>query len=142
EWVVAEEGARVVNVSLSGGDTLGYDPLEEAVSTLTAQYGALFVIAAGNSGSLNASIESPGSVAAALTVGAVDHDDQVAFFSSRGLTLDGAIKPDLTAPGVDIVAARAAGTELGTLVGDDYVMASGTSMATPHVTGAAALPVQ
>jgi subtilisin family serine protease len=142
QWVVAEEGARVVNVSLSGGDTPGYDPMEEAVSTLTAQYGALFVIAAGNSGPSGASIGSPGSVAAALTVGAVDRDEQVAFFSSRGLTLDGAIKPDLTAPGVDIVAARAAGTELGTLVGEDYATAGGTSMATPHVAGAAALLVQ
>jgi subtilisin family serine protease len=142
EWTVAEEGARVVNVSLGGQDTPGYDPLEEAISTLTAQYGALFVIAAGNSGSSNGSIEAPGSIAVALTVGAVDHDDVIAPFSSRGLTLDGAIKPDLTAPGVDIVAARAAGTELGTLVGEDYVMASGTSMATPHVAGAAALLVQ
>jgi subtilisin family serine protease len=52
------------------------------------------------------------------------------------------VKPDLTAPGVDIVAARAAGTELGTRVGEDYVMASGTSMATPHVAGAAALLVR
>jgi subtilisin family serine protease len=138
-WAVAEEGARVVNISLSGSDAPGFDPLEEAVSTLTAQYGALFVLAAGNEGPLAGSIGSPSANAAALTVGAVDRDGQVAIFSSRGMTLDGAIKPDLTAPGVDIVAARAAGTEPGVLVGDDYVALSGTSMAAPHVAGAAAL---
>ena len=139
QWAVAEEGARIVNMSLSGLDAPGFDPLEEAVSTLTAQYGALFVLAAGNDGPFARSIGSPSSSAAALTVGAVDRDEQVATFSSRGMTLDGAIKPDLTAPGVDIVAARAAGTEVGALVGDDYVALSGTSMAAPHVAGAAAL---
>lgn len=142
QWAVAEEGARVVNMSLGGGDTPGYDPLEEAVSTLTAQYGALFVIAAGNTGPGSATIESPSAIASALAVGAVDREDQVAPFSSRGFTVDGALKPDLTAPGVDIVAARGAGTELGELVGEDYVTASGTSMATPHVAGAAALLLQ
>jgi hypothetical protein len=139
QWAVGEEGARVVNMSLSGGDAPGYDPLEEALSTLAAQYGALFVVAAGNEGSGPGTVGSPGTIAAALTVGAVDRDEQVAVFSSRGMTLDGALKPDLTAPGVDIVAARAAGTELGELVGEDYVTLSGTSMATPHVAGAAAL---
>jgi subtilisin family serine protease len=139
QWAVGEEGARVVNMSLSGEDALGYDPLEEALSTLAAQYGALFVVSAGNAGPGTASVGSPGTIAAALTVGAVDRDEQVAFFSSRGMTLDGALKPDLTAPGVDIVAARAAGTELGVLVGEDYVTLSGTSMAAPHVAGAAAL---
>src|SRR3546814_13871740 len=63
----------------------------------------------------------------ALTVGAVDRDDELAEFSGRGPRLgDGGIKPDITAPGVDIVAARAAGTELGELVGDRYVRMSGT----------------
>jgi subtilisin family serine protease len=139
QWAVGEEGARVVNLSLGGEDAPGYDPLEEALSALAAQYGALFVVSAGNAGPDPRSVGSPGTSAAALTVGAVDRDEQVAFFSSRGMTLDGALKPDLTAPGVDIVAARAAGTELGELVGDDYVMLSGTSMAAPHVAGAAAL---
>jgi subtilisin family serine protease len=143
QWAVAEEGAQVVNMSLGGTDAPGLDPIEEAVNTLTAQYGALFVIAAGNSGPDLATVESPGATAAALTVGAVDREDQVALFSSRGMTVgDYAIKPDLTAPGVDIVAARAAGTELGELVGEYYVTASGTSMATPHAAGAAALLLQ
>jgi Subtilase family len=82
----------------------------------------------------------PGSADAALTVGAVTKQDQLSSFSSRGPRVgDYAIKPDLTAPGQDIVAGRAAGTALGTPAGEHYTSASGTSMASPHVAGAAAL---
>jgi hypothetical protein len=141
EWAV-EQGAKVANLSLGGGDTPEIDPLEEAVNTLSAQHGILFVIAAGNSGGAE-TVSSPGSADAALTVGAVDRDDSIAPFSSRGpRTGDGAIKPDITAPGVEIVAAKAAEGFLGTPVVDGYVSLSGTSMATPHVAGSAALLAQ
>ncbi|HEY2672713.1 MAG TPA: S8 family peptidase, partial [Rugosimonospora sp.] len=143
QWAAADEHARVVNISIGGGDTPDIDPLEAAVNDLTARYGTLFVLAAGNDGPGDTTIESPGSADAALTVGAVDSSDRLADFSSRGpRTGDGAIKPDITAPGVDIIAARAAGTELGEPVGDSYVKLSGTSMATPHVTGSVALLAQ
>ncbi|GAA5179565.1 S8 family serine peptidase [Rugosimonospora acidiphila] len=142
QWAAADEHAKVVNISIGGGDLPGVDPLEQAVNDLTAQYGTLFVIAAGNDGA-DGTVESPGSADAALTVGAVDSKDQLADFSSRGPRVgDSALKPDITAPGVDIIAARAAGTELGEPVGDSYVKLSGTSMATPHVTGAVALLAQ
>ncbi len=133
----------MINLSLGGTDGPEIDPLEEAVNTLTAQTGTLFVIAAGNEGDDDHSVGSPGSADAALTVGAVDRNDELAGFSSRGPRVgDDGIKPDLTAPGVEIVAARAAGTYMGEPVGDHYVSASGTSMATPHVAGAAALLAQ
>ncbi|BCB79868.1 S8 family serine peptidase [Phytohabitans flavus] len=142
-WAAAEKGAKVVNLSIGGFDGPEIDPLEEAVNTLTAEHGTLFVIAAGNSGSGDGSIESPGSAEAALTVGAVDKSDELADFSSRGPRIgDDGLKPDITAPGVDIVAARAAGTAMGDLVGEHYTSASGTSMATPHVVGAAAILAQ
>jgi subtilisin family serine protease len=143
QWAAADEHAKVVNVSLGGGDSPDIDPLEAAVNDLTAQYGTLFVIAAGNDGPGDGTVGSPGSADAALTVGAVDATDQLADFSSVGPRVgDGAMKPDITAPGVDIIAARAAGTELGEPVGDSYVKLSGTSMATPHVTGSVALLAQ
>ncbi|MFJ7010795.1 S8 family serine peptidase [Streptomyces albogriseolus] len=143
QWAAVEKKADVVNISIGGGDSATVDPLEEAVDTLTEQTGTLFVIAAGNNGSGRYSVNSPGSADAALTVGAVDKSDQLASFSSRGPRLgDEAVKPDLTAPGVDIVAARAEGTAMGTPVDERYTSASGTSMATPHVAGAAALLAQ
>ncbi|MEV4399313.1 S8 family serine peptidase [Nonomuraea sp. NPDC049607] len=140
EWAAAE-GASVINMSLGGGATDGTDPLSLAVDTLTERTGVLFVVAAGNDGAAY-SIGTPGAATSALTVGAVDGKDALAEFSSRGPRLDDAPKPDLTAPGVAIVAARAAGTSMGEPVDERYTAASGTSMATPHVAGAAAIVKQ
>ncbi|MEU4704024.1 S8 family peptidase [Nonomuraea dietziae] len=137
EWAAAE-GASVINMSLGGDVTDGTDPLSVAVDNLTERTGALFVVAAGNDGAAY-SVGSPGAATSALTVGAVDGKDAIADFSSRGPRLDDAPKPDLTAPGVGIVAARATGTGMGQPVDEHYTAASGTSMATPHVAGAAAI---
>ncbi|WP_306970616.1 S8 family peptidase [Streptomyces afghaniensis] len=142
EWAAAQ-GADVVNMSLGGGDTPAIDPLEAAVNKLSEEKGILFAIAAGNEGDFGEqTIGSPGSAAAALTVGAVDDKDVLADFSSRGPGLDGALKPDVTAPGVDITAASAPGNQIAQEVGEKpagYMTISGTSMATPHVAGAAAI---
>jgi subtilisin family serine protease len=141
EWAV-EQGADIANLSLGATDTPELDPLEEAVDRLSAQSGTLFVIAAGNS-YRDGTIGSPGSADAALTVGAVDDEDDLADFSSRGPRVgDGAIKPDVTAPGVDIVAALHSDGTIGEPVEPGYTSLSGTSMATPHVSGAAALLAQ
>lgn len=139
DWA-AGQGADVVNMSLgSGFPSDGTDPLDQAVNRLTADTGTLFVVAAGNEGG-EESISSPAAADAALAVGAVDKSDQLADFSSRGPRWgDGAIKPDITAPGVGIVAARARHAVIGEPVGTDHVRLNGTSMATPHVAGAAAI---
>ncbi|MEV0151301.1 MULTISPECIES: S8 family serine peptidase [unclassified Nonomuraea] len=150
QWQAATAHARVVNMSLgSSNPTDGTDPLSQAANELTAAYGTLFVVAAGNSGPGRYTIASPGAATSALTVGAVDSADRIAEFSSRGprLSDDFAIKPEITAPGVNIVAARAAGTSLGEgssipgggPVDEHYTAASGTSMATPHVAAAAGI---
>ncbi|MET8244932.1 S8 family peptidase [Streptomyces sp. NPDC005202] len=140
EWA-AQQGADVVNLSLGGVDAPGTDPLEAEVDKLSAEKGILFAIAAGNEGP--ESIGSPGSADAAITVGAVDKKDKLADFSSTGPRVgDGAIKPDVTAPGVDITAAAAKGSVIDQEVGEKppgYLTISGTSMATPHVAGAAAI---
>ncbi|GGP97753.1 subtilisin family serine protease [Actinomadura coerulea] len=135
EW--AAPRADVVNMSLGGAPTDGTDPLSLALNDLTKEHGTLFVVAAGNDG-LVGSVGSPGTADAALTVGAVDARDRLAEFSSRG-PRGHAAKPEIVAPGVDVVAARAEGTAMGTPTGAAYTKASGTSMAAPHVAGAAAL---
>ncbi|WP_238176307.1 S8 family serine peptidase [Kribbella albertanoniae] len=144
EWAVTEVGADVVNLSIGGPDQPGIDPLEAAVNRLTAQHGTLFVIAAGNEGwSGDKMVNSPGSADDALTVGAVNKDDSLADFSSRGPRAgDSAVKPDVTAPGGEIVAARSKDAVAEEPVGDKYQTLSGTSMATPHTAGAAALLAQ
>ena len=145
EWAARSSGAKVISMSLGAPDTPGVDPVEEAVNQLTAETGALFVIAAGNTGPGAQTVGTPGSADAALTVAAVDRTDAVASFSSRGPRLgDYAVKPDIAAPGVNIAAARAAGTSMpgSTPIDANYTRASGTSMATPHVAGVAAILAQ
>ncbi|MFI6941139.1 S8 family peptidase [Streptomyces sp. NPDC050418] len=141
EWA-AGQGADIVNMSLGGPDSPGVDPLEEVVNTYTEQ-GVLFAIAAGNEGPDEKTVGSPGAAEGALTVAAVDKSDKLADFSSRGpLVGDAGIKPDVSAPGVDITAASAPGNSIAAEVGENppgYMTISGTSMATPHVAGAAAL---
>jgi subtilisin family serine protease len=134
EWAAAH--ADVVSMSLGTAEPSdGTDPMSQAIDTLSADTNALFVVAAGNVGA-EQSIGSPAAADAALTVGAVDGSDQLAWFSSMGPRFgDQAMKPDLVGPGVDINAARSQWTE-----GSGYYQSlSGTSMATPHVAGAAAV---
>lgn len=136
EWAKAE-GADVVSMSL--GSSIpddGTDPMSQAVNSLSADGGPLFVIAAGNAYGAG-TIGSPGSADKALTIAAVDKQDGRADFSSMGpLVRSYGLKPDLSAPGVDI---NAAASQSVPGIEGMYQSMSGTSMATPHVAGAAAI---
>lgn len=130
--------ADIISMSLGGqGDE--DDPVSTAIDAATAA-GVLSVIAAGNS-ARHFTIGSPGTARTALTVGATDDLDQIAIFSSRGPTISAALlKPEITAPGVGICAARLPGAYAGReCIDTAHAQLSGTSMATPHVAGAAAL---
>jgi hypothetical protein len=141
EWAAGQH-AKVVNMSLgaAGGD--GTDPESVAINNLTASSGTLFVVAAGNDGTAG-SVSTPAVADAALAVASVGRTDVLSDFSSRGPRGgDFAVKPDIAAPGEHIIAARAAGTSLGHPVDQYYTDLSGTSMATPHVSGTAAILAQ
>ncbi len=136
QWAVASH-ADVVSMSLgsTAPATACDDPIAQAVDELSRSSKSLFVIAAGNMGSRQNTVSSPGCATSALTVGAVDSTNATAYFSSRG-PVGGShlVKPEIAAPGVNILAAAAGGR--GPYA---YRTMSGTSMATPHVAGAAAL---
>lgn len=136
QWAV-DEGADVVSMSLGNPSELDCsDPMAQATQELArSAKNTLFVIAAGNAGPSLNSVSSPGCVPDVLTVGAVDHDDATASFSSRSpVQRTHTLKPEIAAPGVAISAAAAGGRGVYA-----YQSMSGTSMATPHVAGAAAI---
>lgn len=136
EWAAPK--ADIVSMSIGGLDEPEVNPYADSMAALTGRYGALFVVSAGNSGPRSTTIESPGRAPVALTVGAVDATDTITAFSSRGPNpATGGLKPEIVAPGENIVAAKA--QVPGEPAGDRYVPMSGTSMAAPHVAGAAAL---
>jgi serine protease AprX len=131
EWAVLNN-ADVISMSLGAQIPCNGLDATSLASDAAVKRGVHVVVAAGNTGPLPASIGSPGCARDVITVGAVDRLDTIAVFSSRGPTLDGRVKPDVVAPGVLIFAAKNGG---------GYTALSGTSMATPHVSGVVALIV-
>ena len=141
EWAL-EEKAEVANLSLgTPGPADGHDPLSRACDA-AAEKGLIVCAAAGNAGPGRSTISIPAAARKVIAVGASNDEDQLAEFSAHGPTSDGRDKPDLVAPGVGIVSLRAQGTAMGQAVDARYTSSSGTSMASPHVTGAVALLLQ
>ena len=160
-WIVygmidaALSGADVISMSL-GGLWSGYNDGLEApenyfADLLTERFGVTFAIAAGNSGPSTTTVGSPGDADFVITVGALRNGTSWSFFygldnvytgpasfSSRGPRLDGMIKPDVLAPGEFVFSSLPIWSlgYYGTWASDFW---DGTSMATPHVSGAAAL---
>jgi serine protease AprX len=168
EWIARNHDIykiKVVNISLGHGvlESIYSDPLVQAVERLSRK-GIAVVTAAGNRG-LNPATGNPGyggagvpcNAPSAICVGSLDtngdanlDNDRVADSSSRGPTrFDLLAKPDIVAPGVNIVSLAAKGSTLfnefpnlriaGSSGKAEYFVLSGTSMAAPSVAGAAAL---
>lgn len=141
--ILYDKGCRIISMSLGSEEPQGSveeDPICQMVKTLTEK-GVIFVIAAGNSGPDPDTIGSPGASPYALTVAAIGKDGKAAEFSSRGgKKYPG--KPDVAAPGVLIYSGTSYSSPMAIeqpRAGYGYVAISGTSMATPHVSGLIAL---
>lgn len=107
----------------------GNDVLSRSVD-IASDRGSVVVAAAGNDGPGSQTITSPGCSRSAITVGSVDKQDNIATYSSKGLTADERVKPDVVAPGSNIGSTSRTG---------GLVRMSGTSMAAPHVAGQSAI---
>jgi serine protease AprX len=157
EWVLENKdiyNIRVVNISLNSSLAESYhtSPLDAAVEILWFNQ-IVVVVSAGNYG--DGAIYPPANDPFVITVGATDDrgtnrlsDDVMASFSAYGLTSDGIQKPDLVAPGTNIIA-RMVNQNMGLAsahpenkVGDQYFRMSGTSTSAPMVSAAVALLLQ
>lgn len=124
-----DKGANVINMSLGGA---GYSQVLQDAVTYAWTHNVVVVSASGNDGA-SASDSYPGGLQDSLSVGATDINDAVGSFSNTGGKLD------LTAPGVNIISTKLQTAANDCLGSDIYACLTGTSMASPHVAGVAAL---
>ncbi|MDB5530328.1 MAG: hypothetical protein JWR51_3431 [Devosia sp.] len=129
DWIIAR-GCRILSMSLG---LRGYTPAFEQIINALRAAGVLPIIAVGNEGPLTS--RSPGNYSTVLSVGAMDIAGAVASFSSSQTFSrpDAPLVPDLVAPGVAV---------LSCIPGRAYAEMDGSSMATPHVAGLAAVLLQ
>ena len=143
--IAADRGSNIISMSLGGpcqAPSPEEDPFYPVTKQLTEQ-GVILSVAAGNEGPGAGTVASPGCMPDVLTVAAYDPiAGKVADFSSRGPTPWGDVKPDVAAPGVNILSASVGLLDAIDHVVDRYGILSGTSMATPHVSGLLALMMQ
>ncbi len=138
------DGVDVINYSIGSGPedpwiAVGAAGTDDAEAFLAArEAGIVVAVSAGNDGPLEATVGNPSNAPWVMSVAAATHNgggtgDRLASFSGRGPVVPlGVIKPDVTAPGVSIIAAGLSGPT-------STAVLSGTSMSAPHVAGAAAL---
>ena len=148
QWIADNQkkfDIKIVNLSVGAKDDGSDDPLINAVEKLWDS-GVSVVIAAGNNGPEKSSVTSPGTSKKVITVGASDDHkavnifgDSLINFSGRGPTLECVIKPDVIAPGANIISCRSTEAENLNPIDNNYAIMSGTSMSTPIITGAIAL---
>jgi len=133
QWLLAPGGdpARAPDaVNCSWGNPNGALDLFRPDLRMLQAAGIFAAFAAGNNGPAYGTVNSPASMPEAFAVGASDQDDEVAYFSSRGPSPWREIRPHVVAPGVQVRSSTPGGA---------YASTSGTSVATPHVVGVAAL---
>ncbi len=154
QWAIENKdkyNIRVINISMGDKPSsfVHGDPWVKAVEK-AVDAGIAVVVAAGNEGPDSSTITTPGTAGKAITVGALDDrqtvafgDDDVAELSSRGPTKSGLHKPDVLAPGVNIISTLAENSFMDSRnVHSEYVIQSGSSLATPLVSGLCALLLQ
>ncbi|TDC63526.1 peptidase S8 [Micromonospora sp. KC207] len=126
-----DAGKRPNIINNSWGTRLpSNDPFMEDVTLAWAASGIFGAWSNGNSGPSCQTSGSPGSRSSNYSTGAYDVNNTIASFSSRGAGQGGAVKPDISAPGVNV---------RSSIPGGGYGSLSGTSMASPHLAGAVAL---
>ena len=150
QWIIDNKekyNIKIANLSIGTNNTSSNDPLVKAVEKIWDS-GIIVTIAAGNEGPKKYTISSPAISKKVIAIGASDDNitanvwgNKLINFSGRGPTLECIIKPDVIAPGVNIISCLSnnISKQSNEIIDQNYFSLSGTSMSTPIVSGAIAL---